>query len=272
MSKYVDIGVDEGIGLKDGSDVDNYMGWNQFAPNVNPTLWNIIIEDDFLIRGSRHIDGGAFLLNGTTSQTMKLQPWDLLIHGPWRLSSTTQLVLNGFVIVEGAILACIEDSSGVEITNGKFQDPPLDIPVCDVINTAIISPRYICFESGNASNTFNIKGCRFCVDHIAYVDNEISFWDSTITVNFVDCVLEGNVVAYDGVMIMDYCATISDPGTGTITNSQLDWEPGSILTPDWDAVQSLWDIAIINAGITQVGSGTYTGYETGLWGNPRIAI
>ena len=151
MSKYVDIGVDEGIGLKDGSDVDNYMGWNQFAPNVNPTLWNIIIEDDFLIRGSRHIDGGAFLLNGTTSQTMKLQPWDLLIHGPWRLSSTTQLVLNGFVIVEGAILACIEDSSGVEITNGKFQDPPLDIPVCDVINTAIISPRYICFESGNYS-------------------------------------------------------------------------------------------------------------------------
>ena len=73
---YVDIGVSEGAGAKDGSDIYNYKGWNQF---YNHGLGRILLVSGgtYLIRGTRGTDQVS---DGNVSAT--LTGWG---SSPWRL-------------------------------------------------------------------------------------------------------------------------------------------------------------------------------------------
>lgn len=76
--KYVDIGVDEGIGAKDGSDEANYMGWNQFAIGG---VFQIVSGDEYRIRGIR---GPVSVWDGGVSATFRnwtSEPWRLYFSG-----------------------------------------------------------------------------------------------------------------------------------------------------------------------------------------------
>ncbi len=85
-------------------------------------------------------------------------------------------------------------------------------------------------------------------------------------------------IQFDLNKTLNNCAMNKAPsGTGiaTLNNCQTDWIPPTM--PAWDAPKEEFDAALLSVGINtppQPGFGApdYTGYETGLWGNPRTGI
>ena len=115
---FVDIGVDEGIGSKDGSDINNYMGWHQLS---SAGWWQD--GNTYKVRGMYN-NGSWGGSSGLTSATT-IQKWGT---SPWRMNNAQDF---GTANIEGAVIYGTVPLKGV-LTNTFFN-------ISDTNNTNPIS-------------------------------------------------------------------------------------------------------------------------------------
>jgi PKD repeat protein len=295
---YLDIGNAEGQGTKDGLTPENCMGQNQFAfYNVVPetSTYELVIlqEGDYLVKGSWDavfvIDpSDSFSINNTSIKEVRFSQWGL---NPWRwkISTvsnvtpfpviTTAMLISGFSVIKNGIIETssseidLSCSTSIGITNVDIIDSSINITGKNSNASFLIIENN---DNGFTDFSINIKGSRIAITSDAASKTvNFSTFAQTISANIVNTVFECPIVLLGNVIFTaDYCAFEASPtgGTSTITNSQVNWAPESVLTPSWDAVQADWNIDVINVDIIITGSGSYAGYENDWWGNTRVAV
>ena len=275
---YVDISADNGIGNMNGSDPNNYMGWNQMM-TYNSNFWTPMVQGTFLLRGSRDISPaqGIWALLG------QFKAWDKAAYGPWRMYGAWSDINQGFQINSQSNAFAFGMEDGIfETTNNLYLD--LNGPNIALLKNMVLIVRGSAVTSQielytiNANCVVTFEGCRLSTN-TSFSNGGVYFGRSNglLTVNLIDTIIEGPVHDQGGVAINSSRCAIAPAGgptDGTNTNCQLDWTNTSPL-PDWTAAQSLWMDSSLSIGINtppEPGTVPYTGYNKGLWGEYRHGI
>ena len=188
-----------------------------------------------------------------STYTFDFVAWDIAVNGPWKINTTGQIQL-WFTNVNGAIIR-------------RYGSQTYDLGKGILRNSYFINDTEAIASSGNSL----IEGC------IIYTIGIFNVQYSICTIN--DCMVyaAGGNNGMGNTINVYNSAFNSGTFTGFnfISGCQTDWVPPAM--PAWDAAQSAFLYSTLSADIDSppqpgIGSPTYTGYETDLWGNPRKGI
>lgn len=220
---------------------------------------------DLVTHSTAHPSGNIYNITGlysTSSGDINLsvknntwQGWDLSINGPWRIAqlSSSNIQANQTSLtslIKDAIFYCA--SGEIHLSQGD----------------SFPHRTYNTFLNSSSINIWDadIKGCTFYGLLIDGGDDGSTFTDCLV------CPMDSGCGSF---WIFNNCATVDGNDGYTYNNCQLSWSQPA--APVWNAAQAAFANTALAAGVTTppepgAGSPSYTGYETGLWGETRTGI
>lgn len=215
----------------------------------------------YMLRGIRDytddpmFNNGLILLNDPRSNNPTFKSWNASLYGPWRMRSNkisfnkALLVYNG--IVETSDDLIFSDGFAFGITRDMF------------------------IRAGGS-----ILGCRFEGSTVITYGFGVLQLDKTMS--FTDCALNCNMTLYVSASSISMNSTACSSGTFGVTgsNNQFNWAPINPF-PAWDdgATTSTaaddvtdWEFASLGSLISITGSGDFSNYPIGLFGETRAGV
>lgn len=252
---YVDLDLASNPGYLENDPLQP-MGWAEFQPFHDPSGGGILHE--MRIKGSRDAAAENKLID-----RLRLKAWDLTLYGPWRLRIQE---IGNFVGTLSNDNCEIHDGI-IEAHNLRHLAGTLSTSL--IINNCFIRSNYFSFQSNLAAPmTITIQGSTI------RINTNVQGFDPTI-------IIQDSVIDWPNSKTITSSSTFTNSvfnrpndwsGISSIVDCQFNWTPPS--WPTWDASQSSWSSSIASGIDTppQPGNAPYTGYETGLFGNPRSGI
>jgi hypothetical protein len=268
-SIWYDISID-GDEYSDGSQ-GNPFGWiNAFDPG-NSYNWNGIGDVDFYVRGIRHLTSGSVSFGDTCGMNMRWYPWDLSLYGPWRIGIDSGTInwggyetfgysLDGAILKANTVnIGFDEDYFGMMITRSVILADDINFytfPYLPYNNSYFYGNSFI----ANNSINFSASPAPYQNNYIDCIFKFTTASNLTSTNLFSSCAMPTPITIVDGTVIYDTCRT--------------DWV--SPVFPAWnDTNPDHWAQSILAAGMPwppENGHPNYSGYDTGLFGEPRTGI
>jgi len=218
------------------------------------------------------VKGVRFETGTSPSQNNRWFIWDKWIgEDPWRITFSIGGFPGGFdirniVLKNGVIYGA--DGLGQMGFRGVTPNPA-------EFNENVLIQQ----TAGNleyyASQPFTSKGCS-----IRNTSGNFGFFEGGAAVNdFIDCTFDisGSIAVPSAPSFTTQnCSFNKASSPGNHTSPQWNW-PAGVAWPVYDAIADLFLIDILGAtlgapAVPGAGAPTYTGYETGPWGNPRNNI
>ena len=292
--KYVDISVDHGIGNQSGSDASNYAGFLDIF-NLDSSYEFKSFTDEYRLRGSRILEASGVNIAGeaTHYHASKFVAWDSQNYGPWRFSGGTGgIAIYNMNEVSGGVLDTTSNDGGIgSISISRFTGTSIDGTIGNTctINNMFINGEiaYISILGNSAIQYgFSINGSTIIgrgesgsgYGNVFLIDRNNQTLDMTATDTIFSSPIYGLRTSGTGIVnfIANNCVIDKfkdDTSFGTLNDTQTSWTAPT--WPSWDDSSSAFNSSVLSDGINtppEPGNTPYTGYETGLWGEPRTGI
>lgn len=256
-----------------GHYADAPMGWNDFTSFFSSYL---ATEKTYKLWGDRSLTSDVYLYSGLNNSSNTFESYKPEDYGPFKITSTSRLWFgNGLstVNISGGSISAYElqmwleqsDTGTLSVSTSHLEASLIFINLfgtgtAEFKGCTLISQSYITLDAITGSRTASIENS--LID-TPYIRKDAS---GTLAVTITNC----SMSAASETVFNGNSGTDNPVNSLSVTGSEFGWTPP--VWPDYNASRFLFYYSKILENVGISGTGTYTGYDTGLWGSPRTGI